>query len=200
MIYQLAKPMLLILATIVPMWWLMRLLYRSIYQAGPYSLQRESQNSVFLAYLVCLLCITLYPIPLVRIPSHGFSQVNLVPVKRTYSELNAILQSDRKSLAFRSLQNIIGNLLLFLPLGIFLPMVLSIRSFVKVFLIAIGFSISIECCQYFLRHFRIYRSVDVDDIILNTVGALIGLALYMLFRRTPPTLIPAGDVGEMASS
>jgi len=192
--------MLLILATIIPMWWLMRLLYRSIYQAGPYSLQRESQNSVFLAYLVCLLCITLYPIPLVRIPSHGFSQVNLVPVKRTYSELNAILQSDRKSLALRSLQNIIGNLLLFFPLGIFLPMVLSIRSFVKVFSIACGFSISIEFCQYLLRHFRIYRSVDVDDIILNTFGALIGLAVYMLFRKTPASLLSPAEVGGIGSS
>ena len=183
MLYQLAKPMLLILAATIPMWWLLRLLYRSMYHTGPYSLQKESQNSFFLAYLVCLLCITLYPIPLVRIQSHGFSQVNLVPVKRTYNELNNILQSDRKSLAFRSLQNIIGNLLLFLPLGIFLPMVLGIKSIFKVLLIAAAFSSGIELCQYILRNFRIFRSVDVDDIILNTTGALFGLGLYVLFRR-----------------
>jgi glycopeptide antibiotics resistance protein len=182
MLYQLAKPMLLILAASISMWWILRLIYRSMYHPGPYSLMRESQHSFFLAYLVCLLCITLYPIPLVRIQSHGFSQVNLVPVKRTYSELNNILQSDRKSLAFRSLQNIIGNLLLFLPLGIFLPMVLSVKSFFKVFFIAAALSTGIEMSQYLLRHFRIYRSVDVDDIILNTTGAVLGLALYVLFK------------------
>src|SRR6478736_8628411 len=187
MLYQLAKPMLLILAAVIPMWWLIRIYYRSVNHAGPTSLQRESLQLFFLVYLVCLLCITLYPIPMVRIQSHGFSQVNLVPVKRTYNELNAILQSDRKSLALRSLQNIIGNLLLFLPMGIFLPMVLHIRSFFKVFFIAASFSASIELCQYLLRHFRIYRSVDVDDIILNTTGALLGLALYYLFwRRQKP--------------
>lgn len=182
MLAQLAKPMLLILAATIPMWWLLRLLYRSMYPAGAYSFQRESQNSFFLAYLVCLLCITLYPIPLVRIQSHGFSQVNLVPVKRTYNELNNILQSDRKSLAFRSLQNIIGNLVLFLPLGIFLPLVLGIKSFFKVLFIAAAVSTGIELAQFVLRHFRIFRSVDVDDIILNTTGALVGLALYHLFK------------------
>ena len=201
MLYQLARPMLMILAATIPMFWLLRLLYRSIYHTGPYSLQRESQNSFFLAYLVCLLCITLYPIPLVRIQSHSFSQVNLVPVKRTYNELNNILQSDQKSLAFRSLQNIIGNLLLFFPLGIFLPMVLSIRSFFKVLFIAAGLSCGIELCQYFLRHFRIYRSVDVDDIILNTTGAILGLATYMIFSRRPETrLIVKPDKAKILSS
>jgi glycopeptide antibiotics resistance protein len=200
MLYQLAKPMLLILAATIPMWWLLRLLYRSIHHAGPYSLQRESQNSFFLAYLVCLLCITLYPIPLVRIQSHGFSQVNLVPVKRTYNELNNILQSERKSLAFRSLQNIIGNILLFLPLGIFLPMVLGIKSFFKVLCIAAALSSGIELCQYILRNFRIFRSVDVDDIILNTTGALLGLALYALFRRQKnQELVLKKEPAEMVS-
>ena len=201
MLYQLAKPMLLILAATIPMWWLLRMLYRSLYHAGPYSLQRESQNSFFLAYLVCLLCITLYPIPLVRIQSHSFSQVNLVPVKRTYNELNNILQSERKSLAFRSLQNIIGNLLLFLPLGVFLPMVLGIRSFFKVLLIAAALSTGIEFCQYILRNFRIFRSVDVDDIILNTTGAVLGLALYVLFRRPKNTnVVLKKESAEMLSS
>ena len=201
MLYQLAKPMLMILAVIIPMWWLLRVFYRNVYETGPASMQRESQQLFFLAYLVCLLCITLYPIPLVRIQSHGFSQVNLVPVKRTYNELNAILQSDRKSLALRSLQNIIGNLFLFLPLGIFLPMVLNLRSFFKVFFIAAAFSASIEICQYLLRHFRIFRSVDVDDIILNTTGALLGLALYQLFRRREkPEIVLKRESAEMISS
>lgn len=199
MLYQLAKPMLMILATVIPVWWLLRAVYRSVANKGPLSLQRESQQSIFLAYLVCLLCITLYPIPLVRIQSHGFSQVNLVPVKRTFSELSAILHSDRKWLAFRSLQNIIGNLLLFIPLGLFLPKILAIRSFLSVFLIAGLFSLGIESAQYLLRHFRIYRSVDIDDIILNTLGALIGLGLYVLISRGREGEVDLGPKADLAT-
>lgn len=74
--------------------------------------------------------------------------------------------------------NIGGNILGFCPFGFILP-VLS-RRYRKVFkTVRMGFYLSlfVECMQLLLR----VGSFDVDDIILNTLGTLLG---FLVFRVT----------------
>ena len=71
------------------------------------------------------------------------------------------------------------NLLLFTPLGILLPLLWQKgASFVKT--IGAGFLLSfcIEASQ--LLNFR---TTDVDDLLMNTLGTALGFALYYLFLR-----------------
>ncbi len=72
-----------------------------------------------------------------------------------------------------------GNLILLLPLGLFGPIALPwLSRWWRVLLVALLFSASIEFAQLFIRD----RSADVDDVMLNVIGALLGYLLLSMFR------------------
>jgi glycopeptide antibiotics resistance protein len=70
--------------------------------------------------------------------------------------------------------NLAGNLFMLTPLGIFIPALWEKkRSVAAVLRIGVMCSAAIETIQFFIG-----RTSDIDDIILNTVGVLIGYLLY----------------------
>lgn len=72
----------------------------------------------------------------------------------------------------------VPNIILFIPLGFFIPIVLkNKRKLYKTAMIALGITFSVEFIQYFIG-----RSSDIDDIITNLVGAIIGYALFKMFH------------------
>ena len=79
-----------------------------------------------------------------------------------------------------ALLNLIGNTLMFLPLGIVWPAVFwQLNTHGKVIAAGIGVSLIIEILQ--LPFFS--RSTDIDDLILNTLGYLIGYGIYLLAKK-----------------
>lgn len=62
-----------------------------------------------------------------------------------------------------------GNFLMFIPMGFFLPLVASKMDFKKILKIAIVVPIIVEIIQPIVG-----RSFDIDDIILNFAGIMIG--------------------------
>jgi len=65
------------------------------------------------------------------------------------------------------------------PLGILLPLVSNrFLTFKRVLLFALFLSLSVESIQFLLRFFGNPRAVDIDDVILNTLGACVGFAFY----------------------
>jgi glycopeptide antibiotics resistance protein len=76
--------------------------------------------------------------------------------------------------------NIIGNVAVFVPFGILIPLAYNrfrrLISFVFIFLFGIT---TLELMQFVTR----VGSLDVDDIILNTTGALIGFIFTKGFLR-----------------
>ena len=70
----------------------------------------------------------------------------------------------------------------FFPLGILIPLVWKRVRFRRGIQIAIALSISIEVIQYVSRAFGSHRSPDVNDVILNGLGAGLGLVLVSLLR------------------
>lgn len=73
----------------------------------------------------------------------------------------------------------IPNVLLFVPLGFFLPVVFQkMRRFYKTALVSFFVTFSIEFFQYFIG-----RSSDIDDIITNLSGAVIGCFLFKLLDK-----------------
>jgi glycopeptide antibiotics resistance protein len=74
---------------------------------------------------------------------------------------------------------VVGNLVMLLPLGIYIPLLFpKFSGYLKVFIVCLLVSISIELMQLITS----VRSTDIDDVILNTSGAIIGYVLYKLFR------------------
>ena len=78
------------------------------------------------------------------------------------------------------LLNVIGNSVLFLPYGIVFPIVFrALNSPQKVIAAGVGTSLCIEILQ--LPFYD--RVSDIDDLILNTLGYLIGYGIYCLIKR-----------------
>lgn len=76
--------------------------------------------------------------------------------------------------------NLLGNSLMFVPVGIVYPIVYKkLNTHVKVIAAGIGFSLAIELLQ--LLFFD--RVSDVDDLILNSLGYVLGYLIYLLVKR-----------------
>ena len=79
-------------------------------------------------------------------------------------------------------KQITGNFVMLLPLGIYLPLLYrrfrKLSGFFAVLIISFMTSVSIEILQLATS----YRSTDIDDIILNTLGACAGFIIYQLLK------------------
>ncbi len=69
--------------------------------------------------------------------------------------------------------NVIGNIALFIPFGFFVTGTVKAKKLSEITIITIIISLTAELIQY-----RIGRAFDVDDIILNTTGSILGFAIY----------------------
>lgn len=76
------------------------------------------------------------------------------------------------------------NFIMLLPLGIYLPLLFNVRKIKKVALILFYTTLTIECYQLLFSYIGIaYRTFNVDDILLNTIGGLLGFALYISIEK-----------------
>lgn len=75
--------------------------------------------------------------------------------------------------------NLAGNVVIFAPLGLLPPLLWKrCRHLWTALALSAGVSCLIEFLQLFLG-----RSVDVDDVILNTLGGLLGYVLFCLIPK-----------------
>lgn len=79
----------------------------------------------------------------------------------------------------RMMSQLLLNIGMFVPLGLLLPIVFKVMGkFWKTAAAALGTTFIIETLQYFMG-----RSADIDDVIMNFVGGVIGYLVFILFRR-----------------
>jgi glycopeptide antibiotics resistance protein len=77
------------------------------------------------------------------------------------------------------MRNLLGNLALLFPLGLLAPIAFpALRRWWLIALLAILFSTAIELTQLAVPD----RSADIDDVIVNVAGALIGYILLVVVR------------------
>lgn len=80
-----------------------------------------------------------------------------------------------------ALINVIGNTAMFIPLGIVWPVCFKqLNSHRKVIAAGVGTSLLIEILQ--LPFYD--RVSDIDDLILNSLGFLIGYGIYLLVKKS----------------
>ncbi len=159
----------LVLLVAVLAWIVFRIL--SWRKTGPVSTGHELLINVFFVYLLFVFHLTLFPMYIIP-GGISPSRANFDPFLTTQNML--------RYLSPYTLTQILGNLILLAPLGIFLPLLApATRTWWRI--LGIGFLITlvIEICQYFLA----VRVFDIDDLILNTLGAGLGYAIYGLASR-----------------
>lgn len=77
--------------------------------------------------------------------------------------------------------NFLGNIVLFIPVGFLVPIVTRKWEWFWTLAIGCGFSVLIEATQLMTNR----GCFDLDDIILNTIGTIIGYCVWMavMFRK-----------------
>lgn len=123
----------------------------------------EIMMLTFIVYILCLFQI---------VTSQDVSGVHGVNVT-LFKELTRYQFGSR--LFYR---NIVGNILMFVPFGFFTSYYLKLEKKRIIFYLALIVSVVIELIQL-----KIGRAFDVDDIILNMLGSLLGYFLYRLMDR-----------------
>jgi glycopeptide antibiotics resistance protein len=87
------------------------------------------------------------------------------------------------------MRNLFGNLALLLPLGLLGPIALpTLDRWWHIVLVALLYSVAIELIQRLVPA----RSADIDDVIVNVAGAMIGYLAFVIARAAlRPRAAPA---------
>lgn len=73
--------------------------------------------------------------------------------------------------------NVVGNIVAFLPMGFFIPVLFDgFKNIKKVVLISFLATLTIEITQYIMM----LGAFDIDDLMLNTLGGILGYSMYRL--------------------
>ena len=157
------------------------------------SFRREMGLILFIMCLFGVLAVTLWPVYwmeespglwgdielLVDRPS-VWSNVNLIP----FQMFGDYWEDLTRGGGIFTLLNFLGNLAVFVPLGFFPALLFRGANWRRSALVGFGTSLLVEVGQYFVM-----RTTDIDDVILNTLGALCGFWLYLLLGRLAPRFI-----------
>lgn len=149
------------------------------------SIERIIFIYLFITYICGLISLTLLPIFNFVRDEPDFS-INIIPFKM-FLDFAGIWDSFGLFFSIKVIViNIIGNILLFLPLGFFVCALNPKLGKMKyILIIGAASSLLIESLQYIETQTRVtgYRSSDVDDIIFNTLGCLIGFLFFKILNK-----------------
>lgn len=137
---------------------------------------RPIRTATLFMYLYMLLYVTVFRGGLFQSVAHS---INLVPFDSLFTTAyyqQQILGSLAALWIF--MYNVIGNILWFIPVGLFASTFIKKLSLIKVICLSFVLSITIEILQYIF-----YTGIsDIDDLIFNVIGGIFGFYIYQHFR------------------
>lgn len=108
------------------------------------------------------------------------ARINLTPFHTIMRQIRRLGDFDRPWLMRHSFINLFGNVVLFIPMGIFLPRIWKkLRSWWKTLLATAGIIVLVEIGQVL----TLLGRGDVDDVILNVIGAAVGYGVYRIMEK-----------------
>ncbi len=128
-----------------------------------FSLYKELIALSFIIYILCLFQVVTFQ------DNNNISSNNLIPFREMF-------RYDFGSRLF--LKNVLGNIIMFLPYGFFTSYFLKEKRFLPIFILTVITSLTIESTQLMIG-----RVFDIDDILLNIVGGVLGHYLYILILK-----------------
>ena len=123
---------------------------------------KELLNLLFMLYILVLF----YIVSAQDSPSKVIGSYNLIPFREV------MRYSIGSSLFYL---NVVGNILIFVPFGLFVSYYIKTRRFSIIFILTLTTSLAIEFSQRLVAG----RVFDVDDIILNVAGGILGYIIYL---------------------
>lgn len=146
---------------------------------------REIALGMFVMYIVALLVMALEgnwtsPASMLASARERLSTmdgIRLTPFETVQQQLRTISTDESRT-------QLLGNTLLFMPWGFFLPLLWRrFRGFFRIALMCLLLTVFIESTQLFIG-----RTVDVDDLILNFVGSMVGAGAWWVCHRLIPSM------------
>ena len=116
-----------------------------------------------------------------QLPQPFQGGVYLIPLRRSWELLCFYVRHDLWDAVWI---NFPGNILMFAPIGLFAGLFSDRPRWWKGTLWALGLSLFIELFQLLVS-----RGTDVDDLILNALGGLLGHGMFLLLRRVNPGFV-----------
>jgi len=125
-----------------------------------------------LFYVTILLYALFFKAINIRAATNG---VNLVPFSTIMSYITGIANGNSGV----ALMNLLANIFLFIPLGFYVEVLLRERKMKFKMLLIILIPIIVELIQYIFS----LGIADVDDVILNSIGGLLGILVFMVVEK-----------------
>lgn len=151
----------------------------------------------FAAYILFVIKVIIFKYPIEKLRAiadtwqkdvilEGLGSANFIPFRTIKMYIDYAYKLN-------SLENLAGNVLVFVPLGFFLPLMSEeLQQFSEMFLNVFTFVLGIEVFQLFSA----FGAFDVDDILLNCLGAVIGFgcckAAAAFYKRKKDTVQTGG--------
>ena len=146
--------------------------------------ERKYVRCIFFSYLLIVIRLIIFKYPYGQLReimgnwskeviTLGLHSANFIPFKtiRMYIDYSYMLNS---------FENLVGNVMIFVPFGFLLPMVFEKKkSFFLMMIMAFAFVFGIEVFQLVSG----FGAFDVDDIILNCLGAVMGYLIYYVYEK-----------------
>lgn len=136
---------------------------------------------IFILYMATLLSATMFPIKydheLMKETDTAFERIKLVPFQ-------VIIEEITSNCPYNAFVQIVGNIVMTIPFGVIVPFLKKFRNRTEAVLYALALPVLIEMTQLVLDFSlgTFYRTVDIDDVILNFTGVMTG---YLLYRIMP---------------
>lgn len=129
-------------------------------------LEKQNYLSIvlFVVYMLLLISIILFKLPFYSAElSDGIRVINLIPLQGSFDGSGVFVFSEIRD-----------NILIFIPFGIYLCLLKNEWRFVRKAFAVIVLSLTFEVLQFV---FALGRT-DVTDILSNSLGGIIGIAVY----------------------
>ncbi len=149
---------------------------------------KESVIFIFLKtclfiYICGIINYTLFPLlvdPVLlqdRVKDFQGAYINFIPFA-------TILEIARTHYFTAAIMQVLLNIVLFIPLGILVPMCFQNKNLKAVASLSLIASLSIELIQFIqnIIYGAPFKFTDIDDVILNVSGGIIGYGIYYLIR------------------
>ena len=139
---------------------------------------------LFVVYAALLLWL-LFDRPVAWDPVSDYAQImrgnmNLIPFHTIGNYWKVVTRWEFTPLFRHSVINLGGNIFLFIPIGYFLPRLWPyLRNFFS-FLLTCTMAITLV---ELLQLVTLLGSLDIDDLILNLLGMVVGYLIYMIFKK-----------------
>lgn len=134
----------------------------------------KRKNMYLISYILFFLysCLMLWEVFIGPYRSYsGLRRYNLYP----FNTIKDFISNSTHYTSKVIFINLAANIITFIPLGFFISLLFKrFKRFSPMFLLSTAIIITIELCQFILN----VGVLDIDDVILNTLGCILGFITY----------------------